>query len=227
MTLLVRVPATLNIRLAPDPVWCSVLWLIPERPGELAETMRDLARGLSPLGCRAVLCRPAAAQPPRMLAGIAGVGVVGEATIDIQGDASICEIADVDVAQSAGFWSLFEKSPYGRQLCGALFRGEGVSPGDLEKAAIQLGVIAGTGSLRRLASAIEVQETLLDAFIAETVAAGGVAVTRVVPELLRSGIGLTGPDDKIDEVEAQLAHLPRADETATRHSIQLGGPWPR
>lgn len=92
---------------------------------------------------------------------------------------------------------------------------------------MQLSLVAAWGKVGRLGSADAVQDRLQQAFMAETIIAGGVAITRVVPEILRAGIAFTGRPDDIEQIDRVLSPgSADADAIAVAHSQQLGGPWP-
>jgi hypothetical protein len=72
-----------------------------------------------------------------------------------------------------------------------------------------------------------VQDLLLQVFFAETIAAGGLSVTKVVPEMLRAGHAFTGAIHDVDDLERHFGGLARAEDVAILHSVELGGAWPR
>jgi hypothetical protein len=226
-----RVEAELSIVIQPDPPVCSVLWLIPDGEGDLGETLSRINYSLGPLSCQGVLCELGTATSSRPLSELTGRQPVAEVRIEFPDTVSICQIAEIDVGRDAGFWELFSRSSYRRQLCAGLFRGGIPESKSWSAAAIQLAVIAGTVPFLKLRSSYDTRYALLQAFLAETLLCDGMAVTKVVPEMLGAGIGLTGAPAAIDDVEAVLVGAPRADEMAVKHSLQvanelgLGGPW--
>jgi hypothetical protein len=70
-----------------------------------------------------------------------------------------------------------------------------------------------------------VLRALTQAFLAETVLAGGIAVTRLQAELLRPGLALTGTSKSIDEAAAEFQDFQQADPIKVERSVFLGGNW--
>jgi len=70
-----------------------------------------------------------------------------------------------------------------------------------------------------------VLESLAEAFIAETLAVSGIAITRVCPELLRPGIAITASHAAIDESGAMFEDAPPADSLQVQRSRYLGERW--
>jgi hypothetical protein len=70
-----------------------------------------------------------------------------------------------------------------------------------------------------------VLEVLAEAFIIETLAVSGFAITRVCPELLRPGIAITASDAAIDEIGAMFEDAPPADALQVQRSRYLGERW--
>jgi hypothetical protein len=66
---------------------------------------------------------------------------------------------------------------------------------------------------------------LVETFIAETLAAGGVAITRVCPELLHPGLALTAAPAVIDQITPVLGNAVPADPVLVERSRHLGEPW--
>jgi hypothetical protein len=227
MTRVARLAEDPSLSVTGDAISCSVLWIVPDDESDLANTANRLANLASVVSCWGFLCRPAVANPPRLLKSITGRNLFLEAALDMPSGSSVCEVAEVDVAHDAAFWSLFGTSTYQRQLGGALFY-EGDAPyGAWLDAAIQLALVAGSLPFWRLPTSHDVQDVLLHAFIAETIAAGGIALTKVVPEMFRAGLGISGSREGIDAIERQLVGIERLPDEPVQHSLQIGGPWPR
>jgi hypothetical protein len=205
---------------------CSVLWLIPTEVSDLGRAMATLASEANISSCVGVLCRPSTANAANSLSTLLQRNSVVDARVVVGGTEAVCEVMDVQPNEDVAFWELFGRSSYQRQLCGGLFYG---APPSLawEHSAIQLALMAGAGPLQRLAAAHDVQDVLLEAFVAETMLAGGAALTKVVPEMYRAGLAVSGTKDLIERLESVLQHAPRLDETEVRHSVELGGSWPR
>jgi hypothetical protein len=227
MAQVARIDAELRTRLEDQAPTCSVLWLIGDgSAGDLGRAMSALGEGLRPAYCWASGCWSLAAARPRRLIDLTGREPVMTARIEFPDTAFVADLVPVGL-DDAGVWDLFESGAVIQQLCAAMFRGSQDQPGQWADAATRLSVAAGVHRWMRLASAFDVEACLLDGFLAEVLTAGGVAITKIVPELLRAGIALTGMPGEIDRVEGVLAHLPRIDDLAVRRSCQLGGVWPR
>ena len=226
MPVIARLPVVVETILSPEPPSYSVLWVLSEEPGELEAAMTDLVEALGPLICRATYCGRTRAKQPRQLGPLDGCEVVEDAEVRIGDEGSICEVVEVDVLAASEFWRLFEVGSRMGRIVGGLFRAE-ISRSD-RWAISAIHVAMGRAMpMARVRSSYEVRYRLLDAFMAETVLDGGVAFMGVGPEFLWTGIGLVGASTVIDEYEAALAHLPRADEVDVRHSVEIEGtlPW--
>ena len=71
----------------------------------------------------------------------------------------------------------------------------------------------------------QVLEVLAEAFIAETLTVGGIAITRVCPDLLRPGIAVTAKPAVIDQIATGFADSASADPLRVQRSRYLGERW--
>jgi hypothetical protein len=175
-----------------------------------------------------LLTRDAGGNPEHSLSALAGREATVALSVPRLGSSSECEVVKLIPGDDHEFWALFSKSPYTRELCGAILRGKQEFDGGWSNAALQLSIVTCWGRFSRLTSATQVQDRLLQAFLAETKLVGGIAVTKVVPEMLRAGIALTGRPGDIHEIAALLGDDSETiDADAVAHSVELGSPWPR
>lgn len=65
----------------------------------------------------------------------------------------------------------------------------------------------------------------MQAFLADTLQGGGIAVIKGSLELCGIGVALTGDTTAIDKAEQVFSAARRADEAEVRHSVELAGPW--
>ncbi len=71
----------------------------------------------------------------------------------------------------------------------------------------------------------QVLEMLAEAFIAETLAVGGIAITRVCPELLRPGIAVAARPAVIEHIAARFTDAAAADPFQVQQSRHFGERW--
>jgi hypothetical protein len=84
-------------------------------------------------------------------------------------------------------------------------------------------MVAGTKVLSR--GAPSAMDGLLQAFLADTLQAGGIAVITGGLELCGPGVALTGSVDDVDRAERAVGKAEGADDLLVRHSLQIAGPW--
>jgi len=97
-------------------------------------------------------------------------------------------------------------------------------PGHWAYSAMRLVMIAGTTALNR-GTAAGGQDALLQAFLADTLQGGGLAVIKGALELCGPGVALTGSTTGIDAAQYAFATAARAEDMQVRHSVELTGPW--
>ncbi len=81
-------------------------------------------------------------------------------------------------------------------------------------------MVAGTNVLSR--GTLGAMDGLLQAFLAGTLEAGGIAVITGGLEFCGPGVALTGSVDYLDRAERAVGS---ADDLLVRRSLQLAGPW--
>lgn len=68
-------------------------------------------------------------------------------------------------------------------------------------------------------------DALLQAFLTDTLQAGGIALISGGMELCGPGIALTGSSEQVNQAQHALGETRRADETLVQRSLELAGPW--
>jgi len=124
------------------------------------------------------------------------------------------------------FWQLFAAGMRQNQICAALMPPDSPFPGGWTHAGLQLVLAEAARQVRPgLATHYYALRALAQAFLAETVTAGGIAVTRLQAELMRPGIALTGTSEMIDEAAVEFQNFQRADPVQVERSVILSGSW--
>ena len=230
-----RVQSELDFWFSGDPPVCSVLWLLGDQQDDVMPALRRIGSGLAPLQLAVAGCAPSSR--PRPLARLVGAELLLEASVEFSGRAladspspivrhesstgSACEVVSAD-AEAAETWRVVA-SGRGLRRCAALFPGaDGVPDGWIYSAA-RMVMVAGTNVLSR--GAPSAMDGLLQAFLADTLQAGGIAVTTGGLELCGPGVALTGTADHIDRAVRAVGAVQDADEPRVRHSFELSGPW--
>jgi hypothetical protein len=236
-----RVRTELDCWYQATPPVCSVLWLTGSGD-DLAAAMTRLARALAPPHCQAASCRTGS-QPP-VLAGQPGFDLLLEGRLEFGGTAidtsaspvvrhpaskaSACEVASVRPEGQPRLWTLLAASR-GLRLCAALFPGDTTPAENWIYSAARLVLVAGSSLLNR--GSLTAEDAMLQAFLAATLQAGGIAVIKGALELCGPGFALTGADHHIDQAESAFGGAPgpdeqdEQDEQLVRHSLELAGPW--
>jgi hypothetical protein len=203
---------------------CSVLWLLPDEGDDLAQPMTAVLEA-SPLAARGFLgvwdqskawqARTREVEAVTVLDAEMRVGTVRmtAAMLDLRPDSS------------AWFWREFGGRVRQRQLCAALVPAEATSAAGWAQAGLQLVLAAAAVQVGWSATHQQVQRTLAEAFIAETLAVGGIAVTRVCPELLHPGIAVTARAGVGDSITTGLRDAVPADPLLVERSRYLSEPW--
>jgi hypothetical protein len=112
------------------------------------------------------------------------------------------------------------------RVCAGLFHSAATVPDDWVFSAMRLVMIAGTHVLNLGQGHLGVPNALLQAFLADTMQGGGLAVSFVGTEECGCGVALTGGPAAIDEAQRPFATAARAEDVQVRHSLWIGGPWP-
>ena len=230
-----RVESELDYWFSPELPACSVLWLMGDPQDDLVPALVRIGAELEPVRCGAASCVPWSR--PQTLAGLPGAELLLEATTAFAGDAlanssspiirhetsrgSACEVVCVD-GQDGGAWQLLASRP-GLGLCAALFPQATTVPDSWVYSAARLVMVGGTNVLIR--GAAGALDGVFQAFLTDTLRAGGIAVIRGGLELFGPGVALTGVPDQVDQAEQALGALRRADETLVHRSLHLAGPW--
>jgi hypothetical protein len=218
-----RTETSLWLGFSPDSS-CSVLWLVPEYdPGELAEAMGAVSE----------------------ITGAAGTGFVGrwEGSKKFESiEASIARLSQTNghfqigqtrinadmlpvPAQEGWFWSQFGKNSPRHQICGVLVPLGADVPFAVTYAGVQLVLSGAARQFRPGSSHAFALRALEQAFLAETKAAGGVAVTRLRAELLTPGIALTSRPVVIDAISLALSAALPIEPILVERSRHLTGDW--
>lgn len=230
-----RVETELDFRFSGDPPVCSVLWLLGDLQDEVVPMLTQVSASLAPLLCGVACCVPSSR--PRPLAGLAGAELLLGASVEFAGRAlsdssspivrhetsrgSACEVAAVDADVDAT-WQVVA-SGRGLRRCAALFLGADRVPEGWIYSAVRMVMVPGTNVLSRGVAGAE--HGLLQAFLSDTLQAGGIAVITGSLELCGPGVALTGAVDQIDTAEGVLRNGEVADDLLVRHSLELAGPW--
>jgi hypothetical protein len=123
------------------------------------------------------------------------------------------------------FWDEFTNGARRCQVAGALVPRESEIPRSLAYAGLQFVLSASAKQARPGVSYYHALDVLRQAFIAETLLATGMALTRVVPELLGAGLALTAARGALDQVVGGLSGVRPIDEVLLHRSLALGRVW--
>jgi hypothetical protein len=204
---------------------CSVFWLLAEDGGaELAAVLGTVTErtGLVPWGfagrwegSSAFEPRWAELQHASRLRGEFSIGRVRLEACAAQGA----------VLDGEWFWAAFGGALHPHQVCAALMPPAAGASGGWVHAGLELVLAAAAVQARPGPSHRQVLPVLAQAFIAETLLAGGAAVTRVTPELLWPGIALTLASPLAGQLADTLATTPPIDPLKLERSRHLSGSW--
>jgi hypothetical protein len=202
----------------------SVLWLLPDEGDDLAQPMTGI-QAASALAARGFL--GAWDQSATWQARTRDIEAVTVLDAEMRVGTVRMTAAMLDLRPDHGvwFWREFGGRIRQRQLCAALVPAEATSAAGWAQAGLQLVLAAAAVQARPGPTHHQVLGVLAEAFIAETLAAGGVAVTRVCPELLRAGIAITGRPEVVDSITAGLEDAVSADPLLVERSRYLSQPW--
>jgi hypothetical protein len=203
---------------------CSVLWLLPGEGDDLAQPMTAILAA-SALAARGFL--GGWDQSPVWQARTRDVEAVTvvDAEMRVGTVRMTAAMLDLKPDNSMWFWREFGGRIRQRQLCAALLPAESTSAAGWAQAGLQLVLAAAATQARPGPTHRQVLGVLAEAFIADTLAAGGVAVTRVCPELLHPGIAITGRPEVVDSITAGLKDAVPADPLLVERSRYLSRPW--
>lgn len=220
-----RVEAELEAALSSDSS-CSVLWLVPEAAeaedlsmaiAAVTELSATTAWGFVGARERSNLLGDRAAEishASRISAGYA-IGVTRMKA----------DMLELPFPENNWFWVQFGTAMRPHQICGALLPAAAPETGGWRYAGLQLVLSAAARQARPGASYGYTLRALEQAFLAEIVVAGGIAVTRLRAELLRPGIALTSTRNLIDSISAALGGARAIDPLLVERSRLLSGSW--
>jgi hypothetical protein len=123
------------------------------------------------------------------------------------------------------FWAQFGAEIRPHQICAAFVPPGAPVPAGWTHAGLQLVLTAAARQARPGASHRYILSALEQAFLAEVLVAGGIAVTRLRAELVRPGIALTAPKDVIENISSELTGMQPVDSQLVERSRLLTGDW--
>jgi hypothetical protein len=218
-----RIEAELDAPLSPDNS-CSVFWLVPDAEGELEQAMNAVAEtsamaawGFIGAWERSKLREATGADVARS-SRMSGQFVLGDTRMH-------ADLLTLSSADDDWFWAYFGKAIRPHQIAAALVPSAARWPGGWTFAGLQLVLTAAALQARPGASHGFVLGALEQAFLGETLAAGGIAVTRLRAELLGPGIALTASGALIDAVSSRLPAAGAIDPLLVERSRSLSGDW--
>jgi hypothetical protein len=216
----------------------SVLWLIADDRdnADLSAYLETLLLQVELRTVWEVRCRRVATRPPLTLATYPDLDVAASVRVDFAG--SEIRIGDRSF-QSASFigeigkLDLTRPDPF-RALTGRpqMATAETIFPswhrgiGGWSSSAIQYALASCAWPLVLLESSKRVRESLLVAYIAETIIEGGIAVIPIAPEMIGRGVALTGSADSIDDLSAAMRDAKPIDPSEIKASRELATMWP-
>jgi hypothetical protein len=219
-----RIEARLDLSLSADNS-CSVLWAVPEDdPGELGIVMTAIAK-LSAMTTWGFVGRW---ERSKLLesneADIIDLSRLA-AHLSIGDTRMNADMLEVPIQESSWFWTQFGTKMRPHQICAAVVPSSTSDHAGWKYAGLQLVLGAAARQARPGSSHQYTLRALEQAFIAETLVAGGIAVTRLRAELLRPGIALTSTRDLIDRVSVELTSERAIDPLLVQRSRELSGNW--
>jgi hypothetical protein len=218
-----RIEATLDVSLLPDDS-CSVLWLVPGEQDELSEAM-TLVAGRLGMARWGFLGRW---EHTKVLdARSADLAACSRLTGDYRYGETLMKADLLALATPAQnwFWSQFAARVRPHQICAALVPPGSPMPAAWSYAGLHLVLTAAAVQARPGGSHSYTLLALEQAFLAEALAIGGVAVTRLRADLLGPGIALTAAPPLIDEISAEFRSRPSVDPLLVSRSVQISGNW--
>jgi len=202
-----RVEEQLGIIASGDPS-CSVLWLLPGSPAELAEAMATVVEASGLAGHGFAAWWTGAAHRQAMAERISTAAVV-DAELRVGATRMTAAMLDLPGASSAWFRAAFGGRIGQRQIAAALMPQHAAPPAGWSLAGLQLVLMAAARQARPGTTHAQVLASLVQAFIAETLAEGGFAITRVCPEPLRPGIAISASPAALDQIIPALGQFRR------------------
>lgn len=220
----IRVDAALDAVLSPDDS-CSVIWIVPdEEPQELETTMTAVTEVSAMTAWGFIGAWERSKLLESRTADISRSSRVS-ADYAIGGTRMKAYMLALALPEDNWFWTQFGAEIRPHQICGALLPGDAPDTAGWRYAGFQLVLSAAARQARPGGSHGYTLRALEQAFLAETVAAGGIAVTRLRAELLRPGIALTSTSDLIDRISVALANARGIDPLLAERSRLLSGNW--
>lgn len=224
MRQIARVEAELDEALSPDSS-CSVLWLVPEGGAEDLRTTMNVVAELSAMNAWGFV----GAWEQSKLLGAMATEISHASRISAEyaiGNTRMkANMLALSFPEDGCFWVQFGASVRPHQICGALLPSAVREAGGWRYAGLQLALSAAARQARPGASYGYTLRALEQAFLAEVVIAGGIAVTRLRAELLGPGIALTASGNQIDSVSAELGSARAIDPQLVERSRLLSGNW--
>lgn len=219
-----RIEAQLDPSLLPDSS-CSVLWLVPgEDFAALSGPMRAVseAAGMAAWGFLGAWegskILETKAVDRSELSRLSAQYIVGSTRMT-------ADMFELPTRRSDWFWTCFAIGVRPHQICGVLIPPGAQASGGWKYAGLQLVLSAAARQARPGSSHRYTLHALEQAFLAETIAAGGIAVTRLRAELLRPGIALTSTATLIDRVSVAFAGAGAIEPLLVERSKHLSGSW--
>jgi len=221
-----RVEAELEAALSSDSS-CSVVWLVPEAAE--AEDLGTAVAAVTELSAMTAWGFVGAWERSKLFGARATISNASRLSAEyaIGATRMKADMLELSFPENNWFWVQFGTALRPHQICGALLPAAAAAAeaGGWRYAGLQLVLSAAARQARPGASYGYTLRALEQAFLAETVAAGGIAVTRLRAELLRPGIALTSTRNLIDSISAALGDARAIDPLLVERSRLLGGSW--
>jgi hypothetical protein len=219
-----RIEAHLEVAWSADTS-CSVLWLVPERdPEELADAMAAIGDSAAEMPASGFVGVWEGSELLAAHAADIARSTELSARFSVGQTRMISDMVALPASADEWFWPLFAMKVRPHQICAALVPAGDVSSG-WKFAGLQLVLAAAARQARPGSSHGFTLRALEQAFLAETLTAGGIAVTRLRAELLPPGIALTSTPAVIDRIRAALAGARPVEPLLVDRSRHLGGAW--
>jgi hypothetical protein len=220
----VRVEAELDVALSAENS-CSVLWLVPEAGSrELGAVMT----AISSLSAMTAWGFVAMWEHSTLLAERkAEISRASHVQAEYRIGATRIDGAMIELSKVEGnwFWDQFAAKIRPHQICGVLVPSSASDEAGWRYAGLQLVLSAAARQLRPGPSHSYTLRSLEQAFLAEAVVAGGIAVTRLRAELLEPGVALTSTKSLADRVSRELPGMRALDSVLVERSRFLSGNW--
>jgi hypothetical protein len=218
-----RIEAQLEPMVLPDTS-CSVFWLIPDGDREELTTAMETVTArmhMLPWGFLG-----AWDQSTKLASQSEDISQAARLSAHYSvGDTHMtANVIEIPLLKVNWFWSTFAAGPRQHQICATLMPpGTDIAAG-WAYAGLQLVLAEAARQVRpgRTTHGYALR-ALAQAFLAETLLAGGIAVSRLQSELLPPGIALTATSDLIDQVAADFRGAAQVDPLLLERSRWLSG----